>query len=524
MATNLAKNTDVPLWSKSRGQTDTILKEIVCNYLDTATTSFGRATHYNTREEQQKAELSSHKAMLNFDRDLYALFSVLPGTTDRASQIVTKNLLANPRNGMRSKVLDSEMEAKVIYHLINELPPQRIFKIFAAFKDGDEKQGISKANNARTRKLILKTILGSNKLELWSVKYRNNMKKALTHAWGESKTGIIRTILGKTKWNAKDRSIIEQNLTKYASKKKSTLECIAFVLDSKRPWTLPLIKAFGDAKKNLNKGKQLPIEVLEGIRSTYHPNTPSAKVMELKKDSLTKKQQKNLQATAKKANVKVDFDPMNYEAIELYLYGFERGFTNDIFGALNHKAMSAAEGFPEKFESIGIILDGSKSMYGDQTQPLRPLAAVLAIRDMLVFTSTTAYEVHATSIPTNQELKPCGDTELASHLIDLLKKDVQTIFVLSDGYENAPAGRFGEVLEAARSIGIDTPVYHINPVYAAEVGGVRELAPKLATTLPIQKPSALSTTFIRGMLEQDPVQAVNKLISMTYPKLLNGAR
>ena len=521
MENQIATDVHIPTWSRPQGKPTKLVKEVIANFLDTTTTSFGRATHYNTREEQQKAELSAHRAMLNLDRDLYTLFSILPGTTDRSSQLATKNLLSNPRNGYNG-ILTNELEAKAIYQLVQELPAQRMFKIFAAFRHGEKAQGITKANNARTRKLILRTILGSEQLELWSIKYRSKMVESLTHAWGESKTGIIKAILKKVDWTAQDQSIITNNLSKYAHKKKTALESVAFVLRVNKKWNSPLFKAFGEAKENLAAGKPLPIEVLEGIRSTYHKCVPSSKVIELKKDSLTRTQKKNLQATAEKANVTIEFNPMDYNPVELYLYGFKRGFSNEILTALKHKAIQAAKSFPTKFKSIGILLDGSESMRGSQTQPLRPLASILAIRDMLSHTSSTFFEAHATQANTNTEIKPCGHTELAPQLLKLLQENVESIFVLSDGYENTPAGRFGEVLEAARAVGINTPVYHINPVFAAEVGGVRELAPKHATTLPVQKPNALATMFIRGMLEQDPIVTINQMIQITYPNLLLG--
>src|SRR6185369_2781064 len=71
---------------------------IVVSFLDTATTSLGRATHYNSREEQQRAELLQHDALLWLDRDLYAVLLALPGVTDRARQVGIKNLLGSARS------------------------------------------------------------------------------------------------------------------------------------------------------------------------------------------------------------------------------------------------------------------------------------------------------------------------------------------------------------------------------------------------------------------------------------------
>ena len=49
------------------------------------------------------------------------------------------------------------------------------------------------------------------------------------------------------------------------------------------------------------------------------------------------------------------------------------------------------------------------------------------------------------------------------------------VFVLTDGYENAPAGRFAEVVRAVRQMGVETPIHQFSPVFAAEARGIRSL-------------------------------------------------
>ena len=157
-------------------------------FLDAASTAFGRATAYNSREESQAAELAVHDALLRLDRGLYALLLTLPGVTDRARQVGVKNLLGVSAATALSR---PDVERRVLSHLVAELPAPRVFKLFIALRAGDE-GGIHRANNARTRKLILRVILGSPKVELWAVKYRTKMAEALTHAWGQRTASILR--------------------------------------------------------------------------------------------------------------------------------------------------------------------------------------------------------------------------------------------------------------------------------------------------------------------------------------------
>src|SRR5271170_704316 len=92
-----ARATALVAWSLPGLVTPAEAGRIVVSFLDAATTSLGRATHYNSREEQQRAELLAHDALLWLDRGLYAVLLALPGVTDRARQVGLKNLLGSPR-------------------------------------------------------------------------------------------------------------------------------------------------------------------------------------------------------------------------------------------------------------------------------------------------------------------------------------------------------------------------------------------------------------------------------------------
>ena len=72
-------------------------------------------------------------------------------------------------------------------------------------------------------------------------------------------------------------------------------------------------------------------------------------------------------------------------------------------------------------------------------------------------------------------IEPAGDTSLAAGLVALLKREPDVVFVLTDGYENAPAGRFAEVIRSVRRMGVETPIHQFSPVFAAEARGIRSL-------------------------------------------------
>lgn len=505
-------------WAPPDGVTPKRAGSIVASFLDAAATSMGRSTHYNTREEQQKAELSVHEALLELDRDLYALLLAMPGVTDRARQVGIKNLLAGPR-GERARILDAALERRLIERLIDELPPQRALKLFEALRAGSADEGIRKANNARTRKLILRTILSSRRLDLWSVKYRAKVRAALTHAWGLRKAGALRAILAKddASRTAKERSILRGDIARFASADLDKVyACVSFVLGNEGRASVPLIAAFEAAKRDLAAGEKLPLEVLEGIRSVFHKGTPKEEVLRLAAGSLTKGQRMEVQKRAAAADVDVQMDPTDYDSIRLYVYAFEMGMTPAIARALLEKAQRAAAGFPVRYGSIGILLDASASMLGGADQKLRPMATALAVRDMLQHVARARVITcgGTTSAIDAMLVRPSGDTSLAEGLMDLVADGAEAIFVLSDGYENRPAGRLAEVVSELRAMGIETPIVHLNPVFAAEAQGVRELVPGKVPTLPVMHPESLGLSFLRSLLEADPVRGIRALVRL----------
>lgn len=511
-------NDVLDLW-KSDGIEPYQAGRLVCSFLDTATTSYGRATHYNTKQQQKAAEMGVHGSLFNMCRDLYAVLLLLPGTTDHARQIGISALLSRPRNG--DMFLNARLEREVLAYLIGQLPPQRMMKLFDSFRGRGSEFGAMKSNNARTRKLVLTTLLSAERIELWAVKYRQKMKRILTHVWGQRRASIIGSICERDMrlWNPKEYRIVHQHALRFIGKNGAgyVAECIGFVFGRRTDLEIPLFKMFVNSRYDLAAGAKLPTEVLEGIRSIYHPRVPKEKVLELKArtKTFTRGERRTVQKRAKAADVKVEMDPLDYNAVDLYLYAFECGATTEIQGALMAKAEYAATGMPIRYENVGIVVDASQSMAGDRTQHLRPLAVTLAIRDML-----EAASQHGTVVYCGGELendvvvRPYGDTSLAEGLLAVLQEEPEIVYVISDGYENAPAGRFQDVLLAARGLGIQTPVFHLNPVFAGESEAVRMLCEDVdgMSTMPVQTPTALGTTMLRGLIEADPERGINMLV------------
>lgn len=484
-------------------------------FLDVAGTATGRATFYNTKEEQKNAAVKVHADLFGIDRGIYGMTLLLPGVTDFARQTGLGMLLDQPYQ--EPSALTAEQESKLIAYLVRQLPPQRMLKMFGEFR-------ANKVNNARTRKLILRSILNSPRLEFWSVKYRAKMKSALEHAWGIKMAGIVRSILSKTssRHTQKEKAILRKHLDNHViadgKGQKNVHQCVAFILGVERGLTLPLFKAYRDARDELEAGKKLPYEVLEGIRSKFHSDRTNKDVLKLTKHTLTKGQKIEMQRKAEKQKVRVDFDPRDYDSIKLYIYAFERGLSRDVSSALEEKARESASGLPIRYGHVGILVDSSESMAGDRTQSLRPIATALATRDMLMAASDKVTVRYSGGQEDDGLVRPAGETALAEDLVDVLKEGPESVFIFTDGYENAPAGRLDETVRMLRDMGNDTPIYQISPVMAAENQAIRTVSDKVSA-MPLSKPETMGLTMVKAMMESDTAKGILGVARLVLPKL-----
>lgn len=528
------------VWSIVGVEPDRIADD-VCAFLDVSTTSFGRATHYNSREKQAQSEAEVHGRLFNVSRDLYQILLALPGTTDRARQIGMSALLSNNQRNGKECLLNGMMERKILEYFVRSLPPQRMLKLFDAFRGFGNEFGAKKSNNARTRKLILRTILNSPRLELWTIKYRSKLQRILSHAWGKSLASAIGVVAAKKRRNDKEKSMLKKHVLSYLysdievnrRRVDYILQCIAFIYGERDRISddMKLFNSFINSRHDLSAGLKLPAEVIEGIRSTYHKDVSASELLKMRADSgeiKTRHEKRVVQKRVKAAGGKVEMNPLDYDAVELYIYAFEVGADADILNALDKKAKDAAKLLPVSYDRLAIIVDASKSMEGSKEQPMRPLATALSIRDMLQKSAVETRILYCGGLvndtrPSNMEMhsdaemkivKPAYETSLAQLLLDALVYEPDAVYIISDGYENSPAGRFGDVLRKAREIGVDVPVIHCNPVFASETGTVRALCEGIekVTTLPVRSPTAMGTGIIRGLIESDPRRGLNTIL------------
>ena len=491
-----------------------LLPLAVGEFLDTAATATARATFYNTRAEQEAAVETVHRELFGLDRGIYTAALLLPGVTDFSRQIGAVRLLRTPQT---AGLLTPEHEGAAVRGLLRLLPPQRMLKMFGMLRT-------ERINNARARRLVLSTLLSANNLEFWAVKYRRKLATALVHAWGRRTASIVRAVLARPARDRteKERQIVQRHLHRFGGSVESDRveQCVRFILGDEVGLTLRRLAAYRDAKSDLASGRVLPFETLEGLRSRFHRDQTSAEVLELTKSQLTTGQKIGLQRKAANSGVTVEFDPANYDAVRLYVYAYEMGPSEAIHDELLRKARTMAERLPVRFEHAGILLDVSASMMGHETQARRPISVALALRDLLAETAerTTIATSDGRVAPAAELIEPQGDTSLAAGLVALLRREPDVVFVLTDGYENAPAGRFAEVVRAVRRMGVETPIHQFSPVFAAEARGIRSLCEEVPG-LPVSKPDGIGLGLLKALFEANVERGVAALLGMVRPAI-----
>ncbi len=171
---------------------------------------------------------------------------------------------------------------------------------------------------------------------------------------------------------------------------------------------------------------------------------------------------------------------------------------------------------------MNIVVDASRSMRGHKTQKWRPIAVAMSTVDMLREASDQTTVLYASGRVDDENvplITPDGPTNLAPALVAAVQGEPDTVIVVSDGYENAPAGRVGEVLAHLEKMGVDVPIYQASPVMSAKTVGTRALS-DVIPVLPVSKPTGLGTGMLKLMLTEDLARGIHGLVNLVAPKML----
>lgn len=465
-------------WKNLVEQNEKIDLEKLNSFLNMAVTSTIQDEYYSDADEQSEAVFKAHKDMLENQREVYSLSVLLP-INDVHKQYMVFNLLKN------SKDLSGDQkryENNIILTALKHMPTNRAYKIFTVLRR-------NKVNNARTRWVAQKFLESRSNLVFESVKYKKWIKDIIVHNHlkPSNDTGVAFDFLfNKIKANKKYPELI----TNYLNAKK----------DVEAVYKLPYSVAVGF--KNLHKIKD--DEFYEKIKA-----------------KMTHSEKLRAQNVSGKADVKIGTDLSSYSPVRLlkYLRASETAVPKaKAFNSFETGCKKIANGIPLSFKSIQIVVDRSASMYGSAKKKSHPVSVAEACAGVLMHLTSDGSHI-------KDELKkhflenPMGSTDLSAPILAALKKEPELLVIISDGYENQPAGLANQVINAYLSKIGKAGIIHLNPVFAPESNDVRKLNDKIIT-MGIRDVNQLLLILLIALTEMKKASEVMKILAKLKKKVV----
>jgi hypothetical protein len=348
-------------------------------------------------------------------------------------------------------------EGRLIAARLALLPPQRVYRLFGEVR----RAGI---NNRRTRAIMRDWLAARPDLGHDAVKYRGGVKTAARHIHLRCPEGA-----------------------------EPLAEVGAFLF---RPGRLPryehrLLDAWRRAHYEQGAVAELPFTVAEGFAARH--GMKREVFLKRAAPRMTRLERLRTHSVTQRPEIDLTVMPLTRLALYVLSLPFEQRAARrtELTGALRTAARRAAGGHAGSWGRVHAVLDDSFSSSGSGQKRRRPLAVALACHHLLeALAAPGAYRGLWTSGRGDALLvRPWGPTPLGMRVLDALEPGPggaapDRLVIVSDGWDNAPAGLAGEVLRVWRKRldpGRRTAVVHVNPVYDADGFDVRRLAAGVPT-------------------------------------------
>lgn len=424
--------TTIKSTSLEEGTTKTKLskQKRIINFISGAFSGTGQKEFYNTKEEQQKALLDSHKPILSEYREFYALLPIAP-INDLNKQIAIYNLLDNSKDINKDQ---KYKENEIIYQSLQKMRTPRAYRTFRMLRE----LGV---NNARTRWLAKKFLSSRKNIEFEALKYKKLVKELVVH------------------------NHIHINS-----------EVFDFLFDKKEKYDNELFNNYVKAKDDMKYAYELPYTVAEGF-AAYH-DIPREEFLENIKGQMTESEKLRMQEASKKHDVDVEADWTKFGLIKLYKY--LRTLDNippNTKPTIKEIAQKEARKIPHSWNKVRVVIDNSGSSYGSAEKKNHPIALYQALSKVLEQKADDFKEYLVNGTRKDRTLIPIGGaTDLARPLLKALQDKPDLLLILSDGYENQLSGLASQIINAyQKKIDNKITIGHLNPVFAAEAQTSRSL-------------------------------------------------
>ncbi|MDX2402335.1 hypothetical protein NJO91_04245 [Streptomyces microflavus] len=436
---------------------DLVAAEDVLLFVNAAITATGQREFRSDAVGQQLSLDFLHAYVRVNYRRVYASSLALDINDHNAVRIVLGLL----ETSGEASAEERRTEGRLIAARLALLPPQRVYRLFGEVR----RAGI---NNRRTRAIMRDWLAARPDLGHDAVKYRGGVKTAARHIHLRCPEGA-----------------------------GPLAEVGAFLF---RPGRLPryehrLLDAWRRAHYEQGAVAELPFTVAEGFAVRHGMKREVFLKRAAPRMTRLERLRTQEQRVVGDRRPEIDLTVMPLTRLALYVLSlpFEQRAARrtELTGALRTAARRAAGGHAGSWGRVHAVLDDSFSSSGSGQKRRRPLAVALACHHLLeALAAPGAYRGLWTSGRGDALLvRPWGPTPLGMRVLDALEPGPggaapDRLVIVSDGWDNAPAGLAGEVLRVWRKRldpGRRTAVVHVNPVYDADGFDVRRLAAGVPT-------------------------------------------
>ncbi|WLQ47917.1 hypothetical protein P8A21_10570 [Streptomyces poriferorum] len=443
---------------------DLVAAEDVLLFVNAAITATGQREFRSGAHHQQLSLDFLHTYVRVNYRRVYAASLALDINDHNAVRIV-QGLLEYAADASAE---ERRTEGRLIAARLAKLPPQRVYRLFRGLRT-------AKVNNRRTRAIMRDWLATRPDPAHDAVKYRAGLKTAVRHAH-------LRLDDGTGQPGGMHGGIPGGELG-------------AFLF---RPGKLPryrhqLLDAWRRAHYEQRAVDELPFTVAEGFAARHGMKREA--FLERMVPRMTRLERLRTQGQRQEADpsalpADVDLTVMPLTRLALYVLTFDAEsrmrHRAELAPALRSAARRAAGSHAGTWGRVAAVLDDSYSSSGSGEKRRRPLAVALACHFLLeALSGPGAYTPLWTSGAKDPLLvRPWGPTPLGIRVLDALEHGPDRLFIVSDGWDNAPPGLAGEVLRVWRTrLDPDrrTAVVHVNPVYDADGFDVRRLSASVPT-------------------------------------------
>lgn len=430
-------------------------REDVVMFINACFAATGQQEYYGSRSANRVSIDFLHSYVLANYRTVYRRV-LAAGVNDFSRVKIVLKLLAA---GAPEPDNDRLEEGTLIAATLRSLPANRVYALFSRLRR-------ERINNRRTRATIRRYLQWRRDPAFDAVKYRNKLRLAIRHAHAD----------------------IEPETAAFL-----------FHLKNQKRFANPLFDSFMRAHHSKQAIYELPYSVAEGFAARH--GIDRGEFLNKIEPRMTHAEKQRLQQAVKshgESELNVDLSRTPLTKLALYVLSLsmdERlARANELHEALLASAKRTLRNRPLRLGTVALVLDCSRSTWGSRERRRRPLAVAVAVH---YFVSVACTRMHSFLTPGEGRqarelsqhdpaflLDAGGQTDLASPLLAALKSSPDQILIVSDGYENDPAGAVGQIIQTYRErLASRKPIafFHANPVFDGEHFSPKPLADRLVT-------------------------------------------